>query len=381
MIVVMSAVSGEFSSVLSTVRLRLRAWRAAICIALTTAAVVAFSGPGSASPDPSYYQEGMDRVHAAGFVEKQTVIDGYTTNYAEGPDNGRPLLLIHGQGSRWQDYMRVLPEVASRFHVFAVDVYGHGESDRLPASEYTNRRVGALTASFIDGIIGEPVVISGHSSGGLIAAWVAANRADLVRGIVLEDPPLFSSIMPRAAKTVGGNLALVTHDFVSQDSEQDFQKYYVERSNYFSFLGLAAPLVAMYSSGYIDSHPEQPLEVPFMPPEVNIFFRGLVDYDPVFGARWYDNSWYEGFDTEANLSAIAAPSVLIHTDYWFERNGTYYDQNGILMAAMDANDVAKATSLLKTNVAVVNVGSGHLVHFEDPDSYMRALSELEAKLE
>ncbi|MFC7441420.1 alpha/beta hydrolase family protein [Laceyella putida] len=71
-------------------------------------------------------------------------------------------------------------------------------------------------------------LVSGHSSGGLITTWIASNRPELVNGVVLEDPPYFSSIMPRAKKTAGGDLARVTHDFVSQKQETDFQKYYVQ---------------------------------------------------------------------------------------------------------------------------------------------------------
>jgi hypothetical protein len=62
---------------------------------------------------------------------------------------------------------------------------------------------------------------------------------------------------------------------------------------------------------------------------------------------WYDNSWYKGFDTEVSLAAIKVPAVLIHTDYWYNHYGSYYDENGVLMAAMNDKDVAKIKSLLK----------------------------------
>ncbi|WP_169815148.1 alpha/beta fold hydrolase, partial [Nocardia uniformis] len=153
----------------------------------------------------------MTLVRDAGFTEKWVDVDGYRTNYAEGPDRGTPLLLIHGQGSRWQDYQRVLPELAERHHVYAIDVYGHGGSARLPGDEYTNARIGELVARFVDEVIGTPVLLAGHSSGGLTATWLAAVRPDLVRGVVLEDPPYYSSIMPRAAQTTGGDMARVAH--------------------------------------------------------------------------------------------------------------------------------------------------------------------------
>jgi pimeloyl-ACP methyl ester carboxylesterase len=45
-------------------------------------------------------------------------------------------------------------------------------------------------------VIGEPVYVTGNSSGKLLAVWLAANRPDLVKAVVLEDPPLFSSDYP-----------------------------------------------------------------------------------------------------------------------------------------------------------------------------------------
>ena len=43
------------------------------------------------------------KLQAAGFVERQfTLPNGTVLNYGEGPDNGPPLLLIHGQQSTWR---------------------------------------------------------------------------------------------------------------------------------------------------------------------------------------------------------------------------------------------------------------------------------------
>ncbi len=39
-----------------------------------------------------------------GFIEKQAVLyDGSVLNYGEGPSNGPPLLLLHGQQTTWKD--------------------------------------------------------------------------------------------------------------------------------------------------------------------------------------------------------------------------------------------------------------------------------------
>ena len=71
----------------------------------------------------TYFKRNMTAVWRAGFVEKQIAINGSEMNYAEGPNNGPPLLLIHGQAVDWQNYARVLPDLAAHYHVFAVDCY------------------------------------------------------------------------------------------------------------------------------------------------------------------------------------------------------------------------------------------------------------------
>src|SRR5690554_278787 len=52
-------------------------------------------------------------LDSAAFVEKQAVLpDGTVLNYGEGPDNGVPLLLIHGQMTSWENYVKALPRLS-----------------------------------------------------------------------------------------------------------------------------------------------------------------------------------------------------------------------------------------------------------------------------
>ncbi len=127
----------------------------------------------------NYYKSPMRAVWKAGFEEKQaTLADGTVLNYGEG-GSGIPLMLIHGQCVSWEDYMDVLPELSKYYHIYAVDCYGHGKSSHNP-EKYTAKAIGADFIWFIENVIGEPAVVSGHSSGGLLAAWLAANSPENV---------------------------------------------------------------------------------------------------------------------------------------------------------------------------------------------------------
>jgi pimeloyl-ACP methyl ester carboxylesterase len=102
---------------------------------------------------------------------------------------GDSALLLHGlgvDGSVWQALARrLLPRLA----VIAPDLRGHGQSDAPPDGyqlvDYAADLIELLTSARPNGI---PVV--GHSLGALVAVAVADLRPDLVRWLVLLDPPL-----------------------------------------------------------------------------------------------------------------------------------------------------------------------------------------------
>jgi len=150
----------------------------------------------------SYRDPWHGKVVDAGYEQKTARVNSLDLSYVEGPDNGPPLLLLHAQHMEWFSYSRVLPGLAKSFHVFAVDYPGHGATH--PPIDYvmTANRIGRDLGDFIENVIGEPTFVTGNSSGGLLAVWLAANRPDMVRAVVLEDPPLFAAEFPRIRQTV-----------------------------------------------------------------------------------------------------------------------------------------------------------------------------------
>ncbi|WP_218617938.1 alpha/beta fold hydrolase [Cryptosporangium aurantiacum] len=110
------------------------------------------------------------------------------------------MVLLPAQTGTWQSYDRVLPTLARRHQVYAVDVRGHGKSTWTPG-DYCWTSVGADVAVFLREVVGEPSIVSGNSSGGLLALWCAANVPQHTAGLVLEDAPVFSAEMPRFRDT------------------------------------------------------------------------------------------------------------------------------------------------------------------------------------
>lgn len=138
----------------------------------------------------------LKAVRAAGFRERQFDTGSIRINYVVGPDNGPPLVLVPAQIGTWESYQRVLVPLSRRFRVYALDVRGHGKSSWTPGA-YSWERLGADMTGFLGELVRAPAVISGNSSGGIIALWCAANLPDQVAGAILEDAPVFSAELPR----------------------------------------------------------------------------------------------------------------------------------------------------------------------------------------
>ena len=101
-----------------------------------------------------------------------------------------PIVFLHGLSSARTTWARITPSVEGRNRILTIDHRGHGESSRAPDT-YVLDRYGDDAIAFCEEIVGKPAVLVGHSLGGVVAAYVAGQRPDLVRAVLLEDPPLY----------------------------------------------------------------------------------------------------------------------------------------------------------------------------------------------
>lgn len=123
-------------------------------------------------------------------------------NYAEGPGAGPPLVMVHGGASHWQAFETIIPALATRWQIYALDLRGHGRSGWIP-NRYTLDDYTADLLAFLERRIGQPAVLFGHSLGGMIALLAAARAPQAVRAVILGDAPLVLASL-RAHITTGG---------------------------------------------------------------------------------------------------------------------------------------------------------------------------------
>lgn len=117
----------------------------------------------------------------------------YRLNVVES-GRGMPVVLLHGVGASkdvWRSMTTQLdPE---RYHIIVPDLLGFGSSPKPPWNSYTvEEHAKSVLATLKQLHIVAPVTIVGHSMGCLVASHIAATRPDMVRRLVLYEPPLFA---------------------------------------------------------------------------------------------------------------------------------------------------------------------------------------------
>jgi pimeloyl-ACP methyl ester carboxylesterase len=114
-------------------------------------------------------------------------VDGVRLHYTEwGNAAAPPVLLLHGLNVQCHTWDPIAAVLASQFHVFALDMRGHGESDWVRAG-YRVRQMAHDVHGVIEGLGVGPVRLVGHSQGVRVAIAVAGERPETIRSLALSD--------------------------------------------------------------------------------------------------------------------------------------------------------------------------------------------------
>lgn len=280
-----------------------------------------------------------------------------------------PLVLIHAQGVDAASFENVWMQLSEKYHVYSIDCYGHG-GILHDCTKYNIADISNAIICFIEEVIREKVVLLGHSSGGLIAGYIASHT-ELCKCLILEDPPFFSSQGERRKRSFNYiDLSTVCHNFISQSESKDFVLYYFTNQYAWNFFPdksrekVKGKMVKM-AEKYRKKHPDRNLKVLFWPKAALSGFQGMNHYDPLFGETFFNDSFHCGIPHEDILKNIKCKTV-------FMKAKTNISEDGILMAALSEEDLDRVSELID-DCQIVRFDCGHGIHIERPKEFLECL--------
>src|SRR6201996_7257068 len=126
-------------------------------------------------------------------------IDGVSVFYREAGPLGAPVvLLLHGWPSSSAMFRDLIHELSVKYHVFAPDYPGFGNSDAPDRSRfrYTFDTLGEVIGKFVDKVGIGPYVLYATDFGGLVGYRVMLKAPHRMKALVAQNNPLFLSESP-----------------------------------------------------------------------------------------------------------------------------------------------------------------------------------------
>lgn len=132
-------------------------------------------------------------------------VEGLTVRcHVDGPEDAPPIILVHGAGpdAAGVSWKKVFPALTESYRVYALDLPGYGESDRIPqnVAPTTDFYIGVL-----DGLLREldlvEATLIGISKGGGIVLGYTLDHSDRVTRLVLVDSHGLGDRNPGGRKT------------------------------------------------------------------------------------------------------------------------------------------------------------------------------------
>ncbi|MEU5432142.1 alpha/beta fold hydrolase [Streptomyces sp. NPDC020719] len=110
--------------------------------------------------------------------------------------SGTPVILLHANPGDRRDFDAVVPALAERHMVYAVDWPGYGDSARPAADRISAMAYASILPRILDGLGLERACLIGNSVGGYAAARLALTDPDRVAALVLVNSGGFSFVTP-----------------------------------------------------------------------------------------------------------------------------------------------------------------------------------------
>ncbi|MFS8202185.1 alpha/beta fold hydrolase [Streptomyces sp. CWNU-52B] len=286
--------------------------------------------------------------------EQQVDLGEIVMNYAEAGSPDKPaLLLVPEQTGSWWSYEPAIELLAEDFHVFAVDLRGQGRSTWTP-KRYSLDNFGNDLVRFISLVIRRPVIVSGNSSGGVLAAWLSAySLPGQIRGALCEDAPFFASeLVPAVGHNIrqgaGPLFELLSRHLGDQWSVGDWAAF-----------GAAAEASSSQLARFFPADAEPP--------------QNLKEYDPEWARAFFEGTVGLNSPHDRMLAQVRTPVLITH------HHRAVDPQTGDVVGSLSDEQARKAQDLMESAGVEVHYASypdaHHMMHRFDPALYVKLLTE------
>jgi pimeloyl-ACP methyl ester carboxylesterase len=260
-----------------------------------------------------------------------------------------PLVIVHGLRDHSHSFDGLARGLLDRFHVFALDLRGHGDSETTPYYGFGHFVLDLH--NLIRALRLERPVLVGHSMGGEIVATYAGSFPDRPAKVVMVEglgPPLFD-MDEETAWTIAG-FARIDRALTGHPGLADLDAAYrrLRERNPRLPEGKARELALLGTRAREDGT----LEWKFDAMLATLSVGGPFNLE-------YAMAWWR---------RITAPTLVVHGaesgEFWRERPGAIY---------LEPEDLQHRLACFRNASFVEIPGAGHMVHFDRPRELVTAI--------
>jgi pimeloyl-ACP methyl ester carboxylesterase len=151
------------------------------------AAITALGTPASAEGEAAHVasDQALARSLPGDFRSGHAKVNGVRLHYVAG-GSGEPLVLLPGWPQTWWEFHKIMPALAAKYRVIAVDLRGMGGSEK-PAGGFDKKTMARDIHELIRHLGHTRAHIAGHDIGAMVAHSFAANHPAATRTLTLMD--------------------------------------------------------------------------------------------------------------------------------------------------------------------------------------------------
>ena len=262
-----------------------------------------------------------------------------------------PLILVHGLRDHSHSFDDLARGLLDRFHVFALDLRGHGDSETTPY--YSFGHFVMDLRNMVRALRLERPILIGHSMGGEVVAHYCGCFPDVPsRAVIIEGlgpPP--ADMDEEVQWTIDG-FGRIDRAFIGPPGLKDLDAAYARLRERNPRLpeAKARELALLGTRARED---------------------GMLEWK--FDAMLTTMSLTGPFQLEYSMALwqrISAPTLIIHGsasgEFWRSKPGAIY---------LDADDLARRLACFRDHRFLEIAGAGHMVHFDRPRELVTAIRE------